>query len=106
MAELIHQGTQRTILLSVVRADGSAGVVEGSPVWSVNPPELGSLVPSVDGLSAVLTWAGVGEGIITATADGDLGEGIFPIIVTEVVTFVAPLGAVAGSFTFTPEAPV
>ena len=81
-------------------ADGTAGQVEGVPVWDIAPVETSVLTVAEDGMSAELTWAGTGDGaVLTITADGDLGTGVFPVIITETFNFVAPLGAVAGTVT-------
>ena len=102
----IHQGFKRVITTSYVKADGTAGVVEGLPVWEVVPAGIADLVVAADGLSAELSWAGVGEAVLTITADGDLGAGVFPIVVSEAFSLVAPLGATAGTLSVGEEVAV
>lgn len=94
----INQGFKRIITPIYTKADGTPGQVEGVPEWFITPDNTSKLTVSPDGLSAELAWAGTGDGaILTITADGDLGTGIFPIVITEKFDFVAPLGAVAGT---------
>ncbi len=97
MSNAIHQGFKRVITPVYTKADGTPGQVEGAPVWAVVPDNTSVLTVAADGLSAELAWAGTGDGaILTITADGDLGTGVFPIVITETFDFVAPLGATAG----------
>jgi len=97
MSHPINQGFKRIITAIFTKADGTPGVVEGLPVWSIIPAETSVLTIAEDGMSAELAWAGTGDGaILTITADGDLGTGVFPIVITEIFDFVAPLGATAG----------
>lgn len=60
MAYEIHQGFKRNVVVSYSKADGSAGVVEGLPVWSLLPEAVGTLAIAADGMSADVTWAGTG----------------------------------------------
>lgn len=79
------------------KANGTPGEVEGAPVWAIVPDTTSVLTVADDGLSAELEWAGTGDGaVLTITADGDLGTGVFPIVITENFDFVAPMGAISG----------
>lgn len=103
----IHQGNKRIITVSYTKADGTPGEIEGVPVWSITPTETSVLTPAADGMSAELVWNGSGDGAtLTVTADGDLGTGVFPVVITETFNFVSPLGAVAGAVTISDEQPV
>ncbi len=107
MASSIQAGFQRTYTLSFTKADGSPGEVEGLPGWSLSEPALGVLTVAADAMSAVLAHSGgVGDTIINVNADGDLGLGVFPIVVTETVSMMAPIGAVAGAISAGPEQPI
>lgn len=98
MAIEIHQGFKRTITNTYTKADGTPGLVEGVPVWSAVPEGVAALVPSEDGLSCDVVWAGSALGlVVTSLADGDLGTGVFPISLSNTFDLVAPLGAVAGA---------
>ena len=101
----IHQGNKRVINLSFVNAEGNPGVIEGIPNWELQPPELGLLNVADDGMSAELAWSGVGSVVLTVIADGDLGDGVFPIIASETFEMVAPLGAVSGGISVSDEVP-
>jgi hypothetical protein len=99
MADL-HQGFKVPVAIVYTKADGTSGTVEGMPVWSLVPETLGVVTVAADGMSADVAWAGSGDNaVLTITADGDLGTGIFPIVNTVPFNFVAPLGAVAGAVT-------
>ena len=104
MAIEIHQGFKRTITYTYTKADGTPGAIDGIPEFSTSNPEVVDLVPSLDGLSVDVVWNGVGTGVtVTATADGDLGTGVFTIVTTDTFDLVAPLGATAGSSTVSDE---
>lgn len=106
MATEIHQGKKREYTLSFTKADGSPGIVEGSPTWELSPPEVGTIAQTDNGLTAFVTWSGVATGaILKITADGDLGEGVFPIVIQDQIDFIAPLGAVSGSLAVGEEVP-
>lgn len=103
----IKPGNKRIESLAFTKQDGSPGVVEGSPVWESSAPDVISVVPSADGLSAdIINAGGVGSAIVTARADGDLGAGVFPIVITEEYNALPPLGAVAGVASVSEEVPV
>lgn len=106
MAFELHQGFKRLITLTFTKADGTPGEVEGVPVWDFQPSGIAELAVASDGLSAQLTWVGTGEGVLTVTADGDLSAGVFPVVISEQFSFVAPLGAVAGGISVSDEVPV
>lgn len=102
----LHEKTFTNYSIAFSKADGTPGIVDGSPVWALAPAELGTVEVSPDGLSAKVTWAGAGDAILSVTADGDLGEGVFPISASDSITFVAPLGAVSATLTNDGEQPV
>jgi hypothetical protein len=103
----IHQGFKRIITNTYTKADGTPGVVEGVPIWSVSAPEIALVVPSIDGMSAEVTWAGTGDNVeVKSIADGDLGTGVFPIVISNLINFIAPLGATVGASTISDEVPV
>jgi hypothetical protein len=94
----IKQNEKAVITYTFTQSDGSPGVVEGIPTITVSNPDVATLVVAADGLSAEITWNGVAAGIIVElTADGDLGTGVFPIVIQDTLDFEAPLGAVGGS---------
>jgi hypothetical protein len=98
----VKQGFKAVIIYSFIKADGTPGVVEGIPVITVSNPDVATLVAAADGLSAEITWAGVATGIIVElTADGDIGEGVFPIVIQDTLDFAAPLGATGGASSIT-----
>jgi len=103
----IHQNFKRTVVLAFSKADGTPGVVEGIPAWSMAPAETSVLTVAEDGMSADIVWAGTGDGaVLTVVADGDLGTGVFPIVVTDTFNFIQPLGATFGTISISDEVPV
>jgi hypothetical protein len=69
-----------TVSISPVDAKGNPAKVEGAPVWAFSDPTQCEVVPSADGMSAVLSPLGpLGTGQLNVTADADLGEGVKPI---------------------------
>lgn len=97
MAFDISQGFKRPVTISFTKADGTPGTVDGIPVWESSDPTVLSVVAAADGLSGEVTWAGVGQAVLTIRADGDLGTGVFPIVLSETFNLLAPLGAVGGA---------
>ncbi|CAN5814349.1 hypothetical protein BH20PSE1_BH20PSE1_01070 [soil metagenome] len=107
MADDINEGKQRTLTAEFTKKDGSAGTVEGKPVWELSDAALATLVPAEDGMSAKVQHNGaVGPVDWTMTADGDLGIGVFPIVKTDTFNMLAPFGAEGGTVTVGPEEPI
>lgn len=58
-------------------------------------------------MSATIAHNGaVGEVTLTVRADGDLGAGVHPIVLSEVFSMLPVLGATGGSFTVGEEQPI
>ena len=63
-----------------VDAMGNPAQVDGVPEWSVSDSAMLTVVPSSDGLTAVVSTVGpIGTAQVTVTADADLGEGLVSI---------------------------
>jgi hypothetical protein len=102
MSTEVKQGELAEVTNIYTKADGTAGTVEGLPVWTISNDKVGAMVVAPDGMSALVTWAGSGDAVIVeSTADGDLGTGVFPIVISKELNFTAPLGAVGGTATVT-----
>ena len=107
MAFDIRGGFKRSVSVAFTKADGSPGLVEGIPAWTLSDPAIAGLVVAADGMSAEVShMGGVGEVILSMSADGDLGAGVFPIAAVETFTMMAPIGATAGVFAVGDEVPV
>lgn len=103
----IHPATKRPITPTYEKSDGSAGSVEGAPEWALSDPTLATLVVNPDGMGGEVQHNGaVGEVTLTVRADGDLGAGMFPIVLSEVFTMLAPLGATGGTLGVGDEVPL
>lgn len=101
----LHQGFKRTYTPTFTKADGTPGLVDGTLAWESSDATVLIVTPSADSTSADITWGGAGSATITCRADGDLGAGVFPIVITDSVTLVAPLGATSGAFGIGDEVP-
>ena len=107
MAFDIGPGNMRPFTVTFSKADGTPGSVEGVPTWELSDITLGALVVNPDGMGGSVQHNGaVGEVTLTGRADGDLGEGVFPIVLSEVFTMKAPLGAVGGALGVGDEVPI
>lgn len=103
----IHPLMQRALSVAYTKADGSPGQVEAAPVWLLSDPEMATLAAAPDGMSAMMQHNGaVGQVTLTVSADGDLGAGVHPIVLSEIFTMLAPLGAVGGALGVADEQPI
>lgn len=74
-----------------IDVNGNPAPVDGIPVWSSSAPDVLTITPDENGLSAlILTTGATGTAQISVTADADLGEGI------ETITALADVQVVAG----------
>lgn len=99
MAHELHEAKRRLVTVAYTKSDGTAGAVEGVPVWESSEPTIMSVTALPDGMSAHVAWLGVGVASVKVTADADLGTDVFPIVVSHEFTMIAPLGATAGTVT-------
>jgi hypothetical protein len=61
-------------------AKGNPTVLDGAPTWASSAPEVITVTPAEDGMSAEIVAAGpVGTGQISVTADARLGEEVVPV---------------------------
>lgn len=106
--------TQKVELqLQPVDIKGNPAPVDGAPFWDVSDPTLVDLIPSIDGMSAVVSARGsIGHVQITVRADARLGPDVREIMGVLEIDLVpaeaVALGIVAGSPTEidAPAAPV
>jgi hypothetical protein len=106
MAFDIHPANQRSMTASYSRSDGP-GEVEAPPEWELSNESLATLLVEPDGMSAKIQHSGgVGEVTLTVTADGDLGTGVFPIVLSEIFTMLPPRGATGGTLGVGNEEPI
>lgn len=107
MAFDIHPLNQRLLTVAYSKADGSPGQVETPPQWELSDEALATLAVQGDAMGANIQHNGaVGEVTLTVRADGDLGVGVFPILISEVFTMLPPLGATGGSLGVGEEQPI
>jgi hypothetical protein len=70
---------QFTASISPKDRKGKPAPVDGIPVWATSNDAVAGVVPSPDGMSALVVAQGVGDYTISVAADADLGEGIVTI---------------------------
>lgn len=74
---MILTATQKVrATLTIVDSKGNPARVDGAPQWASSDPNVASVEPSADGLSADIVAGQTGTAQITVTADADLGTGV------------------------------
>jgi hypothetical protein len=72
--------TSKTFNAGFLDAKGNPALVDGVPVWVLDPTDLGTLAVAADGKSAVFTAAStIKTGVLRVSADADLGPGVTTI---------------------------
>lgn len=80
MAQLTTR-QEATATITVTKADGSPGSVDGVPVWASSDETVLTVTAAADGMSAVVSAvAPGGPARISVTGDADLGAGVTPLI--------------------------
>jgi hypothetical protein len=77
---------------------GTAVAVDSVPAWTVDLPNVASIAPAADGMSAVVTALAVGVATVTVVAEGDPTAGVDTITLSGTVTVVDE--ASGGTLTF------
>lgn len=105
MAVVLTVSQKVSASITPVDAKGNPAPIDGVPAWSSSNPDIASVVPAEDGLSAVIVATGVvGDTQVSVSADADLGEGVTQIVAIGDLS-IRPDQAVALSLNFgTPEA--
>lgn len=77
------------LTLKPLTASGHPAKVDGVPIWDSSNPQAFTVEVAEDGLSGFIvsadTGADVQTGVLTVTADADLGEGVKPLVFTETI---------------------
>lgn len=92
----LRKGYRQKVYADILDDQGEKAPVDGVPVWSVSTSAV-SVTPEADGMSAFVRGTGntIGEtGIVSVTADADLGQGVTPIIREEEYQLVSGTAAV------------
>lgn len=84
---------------SFVDARGNPAVVEGTPVWGTDRPDLLAIADNGDGSVTVSPVGPLGSGQVTCTGDADLGEGVVSVVLLGTVEVIAGT-AVGGVINF------
>lgn len=89
MAE-ITDSQKVTLSVKFVDRKGNPAPVDGVPSWGVDNTDVLAIEVSEDGLTCVASAVGpLGTGLVSMTADADLGEGVTPIAGTFELTVTA-----------------
>lgn len=101
---MIFPSDTQTLAASVAFVDGRGNParVDGIPAWELTGDNIGSVEPSADGMSAVVTLngsLGIAQVAVRADADLDAGETRELVITGELEIIAAE--AVGGTVTFT-----
>jgi hypothetical protein len=103
----IHTSNMRALQVSYSKDDGSPGEVEGAPQWTFDLDDIATLEVDPDGMNARIKHNGsIGLVTLSVTADGDLGAGVHPIVLTEQFNMLAPLGATQVQMSVGDETPI
>lgn len=76
---LLTDTQQVDLAIKPLDKKGNPAQVDGTPVWASSNPDVVSVVPSADGLSAVAKAGNIGTSQVSVTADADLGPGVTTI---------------------------
>ena len=82
---------------------GNPALVDGIPVWESTDPNVMTVEPAADGMSAFAVSQGLGMATMRCVADADLGEGVVHITLQDDIEVTAA-GAAAGVLGF--ETPI
>lgn len=106
VSSMVLTNTQKvSAVLRPVDAAGNPAKVDGPPSWDSSNPNIARVLPSGDGLSAVVEALGpAGHSTLTVTADADLGAGTRPIVATAEIEVVAGEAVTVAIEFGTPEA--
>lgn len=94
----LRKGYEVDVAVGFVDDQGNPAQIDGAPVWGIADPDVGTIKPASDGMSAVLQGTGDVVGsktVLTVEADADLGEGIVPVLVSEEVQLISGKASVA-----------
>lgn len=95
-------GTQLALAVSFTLA-GAPGAVEGVPVWTLEPPENGTVTPAADGLSAAVALSVAGDTVVKVVADNVQGDVVGALEIVETLAaapadvLTADAGAIAAA---------
>lgn len=114
MAEFdIFPGNQRHRKLNYTQKGGGPGKVQDPPTWDlsapgdVDPSTLASVNIDPDKMHGIVGHNGaIGDLTITSFADGDVGLGEHPIVITDVFHMKPPFDADGGASDVSPEEPI
>lgn len=68
-----------TATLAPKTSAGNDAQVDGAPVWTVESGDA-TVIASADGLSCeLISGSGIGDSVVTVSADADLGSGVITI---------------------------
>jgi|SRR5690242_5931326 len=93
-----------TATIAAVDAAGNPAQLDGAPTWSSSNPDIVSVTPAADGLTAVIAAVGpLGTSQISVSADARLGPDVVTLSGQDDVTVVASEATTLGISFGTPE---
>lgn len=76
MALLVLKDTQQcSLAIAPINAKGRPAPVDGVPQWATSDPNVATITPSANGMSAVVKANFAGTAQVSVTCDADLGTG-------------------------------
>lgn len=101
---MILTATQKTVAAFTVQdAKGNPARIDGIPEWASSDPNVASVVPAPDGMSAEVIAGHTGTTQISVTVDALIGEGVVSLVGLGDIEVIAGQASVI-AFTFTPPA--
>jgi hypothetical protein len=103
MPVIITDTQQVRLTLDIRNKKGNPAPVDGVPQWAISDPNVASVEPDADGMSAIVKANVTGTTQVTATVDADRGEGVRTLAVTDSVQVLAGEAVTVGFVAGTPE---
>lgn len=79
MADIFTTQEYPNVVLTITNLLGAPALVDGIPVWATSDATVLTVVPTADGMGAVVAAVAPGTARATVTADADLGQGVTTI---------------------------
>lgn len=80
MATIFTATQQAQVSLTIKDKKGNTARLDGIPQWASSDPNVMSVEPSADGMSAKVVAGQTGTAQISVTGDADLGSGVRAIV--------------------------
>lgn len=99
MATIVENTPVRAVV--VFTKAGQPGIVDGPPVWSMEPPDAASMTVSPDGMFVDILWTKAGAAVLKVLADGNMTDEVSEVSATVDLEFLpSTVGADAAEIQF------